>query len=338
MSIAAINAVLAHSKAKGSDRLVLLILATHANDETFECYPGHVLLGQEAAMSERNLIYCLKRLEDLGEIGINRGLGRGNLTVYQIHLARVKTAEKLQATASFNALEKVQDSAIKVQVIAPFPAENLQPSASFIEPEKVQDSVEKVQDSVIKGAKVPVAYKDIEPSGTMKKPGSARAHENLPFASESPEMGAITSGEQIPKETQGAPAPFEVFKRRFPDQATIHAEEVITAAGISILAIWETTLDAWKTNCYSARNIAGMIENYRDRAKRAERQPASGQPRGAPESTNWRDYAPQPRQGLPNKARTLTSSFSMDDFKARRAQRPPEPQPVDTINDLEIPF
>lgn len=158
MSYQAVSAVLAHSRATGSDRLVLLVLASHASKETFECYTGRDLLCKEAAMSERNLIYCLKRLEEAEELTINRGNGRGNLTSYTINLEPVEESERVQSAAPFIAQERVQNPAERVQEPAP------------LKTERVQPVVERVQNPVIKGAKVVSAYKDIEPSGTIKKP------------------------------------------------------------------------------------------------------------------------------------------------------------------------
>lgn len=160
MSYQAVNAVLTNSKAKGSDRLVLVVLASHADEKTFECYPGRDLLCKEAAMSERNLIYCLKKLEEASELTISRGTGRGNLTTYRINLPKVKEVERVQQVAPFSEPERVQDSVETVQQPSPFEIEKGCNPAS----ERVQPTVKRVQDSVIKGAKSGNAYKDIEPS------------------------------------------------------------------------------------------------------------------------------------------------------------------------------
>lgn len=177
MSYQAVGAVLANSKAKGSERLVLLVVASHANAETFECHPGRDLLCQESAMSERNLIYCLKKLEESKELTINRGSGRGNLTIYRINLAKIEEKERVQVSAPFIAPESVQAPAETMQSPAPFIEEKVQFPAPFesdkgcnLTSERVQDLGERVQDSVEKGAKSGDAYKDIEPSGTKKKP------------------------------------------------------------------------------------------------------------------------------------------------------------------------
>lgn len=156
----AIKAVLEHSKARGSDRLVLMVLATHADDVNFEGFPGRMLLCKEAGMEERNLVYCLKRLEAIGEIEIKRGSGRGNLTRYKILLP---SAEKVQTLAPFPPQKKVQPS-------APFIDEKVQATASFESLERVQNPAERVQNPGIKGAKPTCAYNEIEHSeGTIRE-------------------------------------------------------------------------------------------------------------------------------------------------------------------------
>lgn len=69
--------------------------------------------------------------------------------------------------------------------------------------------------------------------------------------------------------------PFEEFKRLFPEQASIHAETVIGAAGVENLPMWRATLEAWKVNRYSVRNLAGIIENYQKRAEKVLQQGGS---------------------------------------------------------------
>lgn len=126
MGLNAIKSVLENSKATGSDRLVLMILAYHQNDETGECFPSRQLICEESGIKERNLIYRLNALESLGELTISRGNGSGNTTRYKLNL----TGERVQA-------------------IAP-----------FVEDKGCKNAYERVQDHVIKGAKTRIAYKE----------------------------------------------------------------------------------------------------------------------------------------------------------------------------------
>lgn len=154
MSYQAVNMVLANSKATGTDRLVLLVLASHADEETFECYPGRDLLCQEAAMSERNLIRCLRNLEELKEISIARGNGRGHITTYQITL---DDTERVTTTTPFIKPERVTNSAQRVSAPSAFTVKKGDKSGN----ERVTDLGERVTNPVIKGDNNPDMYRTI---------------------------------------------------------------------------------------------------------------------------------------------------------------------------------
>lgn len=151
MSLSMINAVLKTSKATGTDRLVLMILAHHVNEESDTCFPSRETICKEAGIKERNLIYCLKKLESLKEIEVLRGSGRGNLTQYRLNFSQ----ERVQRIAPFTEKKDAMES--------------LQPSAPF-EEKGCNPASERVQNSVIKGAKSGNAYKDIELKETEKEP------------------------------------------------------------------------------------------------------------------------------------------------------------------------
>lgn len=243
MGYEVVNAVLARSKAKGSDRLVLLVIAAHADEETFECFPGRELLCKEAAMSERNLIYCLKKLEESKELVIIRGTGRGNLTTYRITLEGLK---RVQVAAPFIAPERVQDPVEGPQPVAPFIPERVQDIAPFTAEKGCNPAVERVQPTVIKGAKS---------GNTCKEESSWNQQES-------------SEGEAL--------SPFEIFKRLYPGQASIYNQEVIEAAGIAELGLWEASVEAWKVNQYSARNVAGIIDSYRKRVEKTRQNQRGG--------------------------------------------------------------
>lgn len=65
MSIQAIAWVLESSTTKGADRLVLLSLANHANDQG-ECYPSASTIAREANLNEVHVRRTLKALVDAG--------------------------------------------------------------------------------------------------------------------------------------------------------------------------------------------------------------------------------------------------------------------------------
>jgi hypothetical protein len=84
VSLIAIQWVFDHSRSDGGDRLVLLVLANHANDDWI-CWPGQKRIAEHAAMNPRNVKRHIHSLETVvREIEIlERGSGRQS-TRYRI--------------------------------------------------------------------------------------------------------------------------------------------------------------------------------------------------------------------------------------------------------------
>lgn len=102
-------------------------------------------------MSERNLIRCLKTLEELKELTLVRGNGRGRGTAYQITL---DGAERVTTTTPFIKVERVTNSAQKVTSPTPFTVEKGDKSGS----ERVTELGERVTNLVKKGDTEPDMY------------------------------------------------------------------------------------------------------------------------------------------------------------------------------------
>lgn len=86
MSLRVLTQVWEHSKAEGGDLLVLLALADEARDNG-ACYPGIARIAVKARMSERNVRYVLRRLEESGELVVAPGGGRANTNAYEIRVS-----------------------------------------------------------------------------------------------------------------------------------------------------------------------------------------------------------------------------------------------------------
>ena len=87
MSFQAIRAVLDRSEAKGSARLLLLILAEHLNQNTRRCDPSVATRAREGKTSRRTIPRLLAQLKAAGEIEINAGGGRNHCNSYTITVA-----------------------------------------------------------------------------------------------------------------------------------------------------------------------------------------------------------------------------------------------------------
>jgi hypothetical protein len=68
--------VLRNSRATLGSRLVLLVLADYADEDGGSCWPSVATIARESLLSERQVQYCLRHLEQLGEIEVAKGGGR----------------------------------------------------------------------------------------------------------------------------------------------------------------------------------------------------------------------------------------------------------------------
>lgn len=76
MSFGAVQYVHAHSPARGTEKLILSILAEHANDKG-ECWPSVGLLAAKANCSDRHVRNALNALVERGELERDINGGRG---------------------------------------------------------------------------------------------------------------------------------------------------------------------------------------------------------------------------------------------------------------------
>jgi DNA-binding transcriptional regulator YhcF (GntR family) len=121
MSIKIMTWIWENSKEEGTNLLMLLAIADHANDDGV-CWPSIARLAQRARVEERQAKYIIKKLEANGAIEVQRGVGRNNTSLYFVKGApdcTFSAKEKVQSS-----VKKVQSSALKGAVaIAPEPLE-----------------------------------------------------------------------------------------------------------------------------------------------------------------------------------------------------------------------
>lgn len=75
MSVEKISLVLNHSKARGTQKLVLIGIANHHGDEG--AWPSVATLARYANLSERRVQQTIRELESMGEIRIEKNAGSG---------------------------------------------------------------------------------------------------------------------------------------------------------------------------------------------------------------------------------------------------------------------
>lgn len=78
MSVKAQTWVWQHSLAEGNDRLVALAIADRANDDGEDCWPNMETLCRKTRLSRSTVSRCVRSLEDLGELRVDRELGKKN--------------------------------------------------------------------------------------------------------------------------------------------------------------------------------------------------------------------------------------------------------------------
>ena len=103
-----------HSKAKGSDLLVLLAIADSADNTTGDAYPSIQTLADLSRLSERGVRYSIRRLEAMGELSVCQRPGR-KTSVYHVVLfdgigAKFAPQEREDEGQSTTAIGAIHDS------------------------------------------------------------------------------------------------------------------------------------------------------------------------------------------------------------------------------------
>ncbi len=98
MSANDLNLVLARSRARGTARHVLTVIAWHMNDAKQCAWPSYTTLCKECGIARRKLAAALKELVDLGELLIESKArptkterGKQAVNVYRIDRQRLRS-------------------------------------------------------------------------------------------------------------------------------------------------------------------------------------------------------------------------------------------------------
>jgi Helix-turn-helix domain len=111
MSWRAVTWVLENSEATLGSRLVLVCIASHANREGKNAFPSLDTIAIETLMSRREIIYSIQSMEELGELVVKRGIGRGNPNHYELP----KVAAWLEKVQQLHQLEKIKGATKKLK-------------------------------------------------------------------------------------------------------------------------------------------------------------------------------------------------------------------------------
>jgi hypothetical protein len=125
VSVKAMSWVFEHSRSALADRLVLLAIADHANNDGLDAWPSVATIARKARVGRSTAFRSIERLVELGEITVESGGGRGRRNCYQLLMERSQN-----------------DTVTNGPRLRPPPAETVQPTVvngPTYEPETVQD-------------------------------------------------------------------------------------------------------------------------------------------------------------------------------------------------------
>lgn len=88
MSVRVMSWVWEHSRAEGTDRLVLLAIADSAGDDGGNAFPSIETLADKAKVSTRTVQRSIRSLTLLGEVSVTPNAGRHGTNVYQVRMDR----------------------------------------------------------------------------------------------------------------------------------------------------------------------------------------------------------------------------------------------------------
>jgi hypothetical protein len=141
MSIKIMNEVWEHSKLDGTELLMLIAIADHANDDR-ECWPSMARLAHKCRVSERQAQRIINSIADKGELVIEVRPGRNYTNLFMIpELAQEKVTSRVEKVTS-TAQEKVTSEAVKgdIQGIKGDIAMSPEPPVNHQEPPSLADT------------------------------------------------------------------------------------------------------------------------------------------------------------------------------------------------------
>jgi hypothetical protein len=105
VSVQAISWVLEHSKSELGSRLVLISIANAALDDGTGAWPSVATLAQKSKLSERQVRYCLRKLEEAGELQTQIKSGPYGTNMYSLpKMGGAKSAPGGQSTTAGGAI------------------------------------------------------------------------------------------------------------------------------------------------------------------------------------------------------------------------------------------
>lgn len=134
MSVQALSWVIGRSKARRGDLLVAIMIANHAHSDGSGAFPSLATLAAETRLSRREVVYCIHRLEAMGELEVTREREKPNS--YRLTMSSATIAPGSETTAPPPSATIAPGSAISdKKVVQPLhPNQKIEPSYNLNTP------------------------------------------------------------------------------------------------------------------------------------------------------------------------------------------------------------
>lgn len=87
MSVQTMALVIDHSRASGSELITLMMIANHCGRDHKNAWPSYVKLAKDCRLDVRTVKRCVRNLELLGELIVERGAGPHGTNLYRVTIA-----------------------------------------------------------------------------------------------------------------------------------------------------------------------------------------------------------------------------------------------------------
>lgn len=94
MGFHSVNLVREKSSSTKLDRLVLLVIATYADDESLEAHPSYATLARGCGISRRSAIRAVANLQRIGELSVKKRASKPTDSETNVYKITIKTSKE----------------------------------------------------------------------------------------------------------------------------------------------------------------------------------------------------------------------------------------------------
>lgn len=258
MSIQAVSTVLESDIPDPHEKLILVVLANYTNHRTGRCYPSVETISRESSCSRRTVQRKLAALEERGWLRRDVGAGRGNSNHYYLDLAALPAHNEDERDEPETPKNSVTETPftplqgdIKGDSLTPFSEK-----ASATTEKGVTQTIKGVTDDIKGVTSDAQTYRTVKNRNEPREP-RAREREAWP-----PDRSSQT---RISHDDISRSPPLALYREHFPDSHVNAYQQELMYRHVDDLDAWRETLEFWRGNDYRSRNVARILEHYRER-------------------------------------------------------------------------